>query len=734
MDSDRYGLTRRRILRVAAGAAGALAALGRTGTVGAARPTRGSQVVTLTFSPWWGNGAPWNATAVRLCQETLDTGFHAQHPGLRALVVPSVEGAAGTVIAETLAGSGFPDVFSDCCPDLPALQAAGVLMPLNAYLKQDNVDLSVWSPGRLAGLTFGGELIGLPAYDGPEVVAYRQDLLDEYGLPYPSPDWDYLEAERIWRAAARQVNGKTLYGASLDFTSRNLNAFLRGWGAAVYDATRTRCLLDQPAAVAAGEWLFRLVWDKVVAPVRMDVGGLRQDLALQNWGVAGAVFSVCGGWDIFGLATLLGDRVRWDLLPMPTWPKGFSTMVNNDFYAINRATRDPEAAWLLLKWAMVDGAWQRFTIRAILAPPALSFLWDEWEAVITAAAPTLRGKALHWYRDAALSPRVVPQSFFLYEGVQADTLLGQALTSIVNRQVGVAEGFTQVARQIDALEATGAAAQAAANAAATKVSEILVRTAPGPSAQYPAPTVTGVGLPPADGTPYVHVGPSGTYTLLGDGTDVYTTSNNCVFACLPVTASEGSWRCRVVAITNLSCRQGGKPALSPWLKVGLLAAGDLSDDPAFVSVHVTGANLIEWQGRPIPGVYPSGEAGLAPMANGKPATALLAPVSQPQANQLLAPLWLRLDRTGATWTAYGSLDGTHWTPLGAPMVVDVAGCWLGIFACAHNSSFGGTGYLRATFDQLGFTPVRFVQVGRSGTPPAAGPVPPNWWSVPGLLG
>jgi multiple sugar transport system substrate-binding protein len=715
---------RRGLLRAGALAAGVAGAPGMLTAVARAAPAPAAAGVVLQFAPWWGNGAPWDSTAQQLSQHFIDQGFNAAHRGVTVRVVPSTEGDASTLVAASLSGSGVVDVFNDCCLDLPVLQAAGILVPLNPYLRQDNVNMALWSPGRIAGLTFGGDIVGLPAYDGPEVVAYRQDLLDDFGLTVPTPDWTYLEAQHLWEQCARNLKGQWLYGGALDVAARNFDAFLHGWGAALFDASRTRCLLDTPAAMRAGAWIFGLIQEKVLAPSRLDVAGLSN---------TETVFSVCGGWDIFSMATVLGDRYQWNLLPMPTWPDGFSTMVNNDFYAINRASKHPDAAWTFLKWAMVDGNWQSFAIRTILATPALIPLWEEWEAVMRSVAPTLRDKHIGYFREAAASPGVVPQQFFLYEGAQADTLVHEGLAAIIDRQLSVVEAFQQTADRVNALEAGGKALQQAQNAAELRFSRELAAVVPGPSTHYAAPPVTGAGVPPTSATALVVPGAGGSYTLLGDGWDVYATSDNCVFACLPLTATEGSWSCRVTAIANLTCRLAGKPALSPWLKVGLMAAGDLSDDPAYVSPHVTGANQIEWQVRAIPGTTPAGSAGLVPEVGGKPVASLTQPLSHPGSNLLRAPVWLRLDRRGAQWTPYASLDGSNWTQLAPPSVCEMAGCWLGIFACAHNGDFGDKGYIRAGFDHLSFRPTRFVQVGQTGTPPSAGPVPTSWATMAPLL-
>lgn len=124
----------------------------------------------------------------------------------------------------------------------------------------------------------------------------------------------------------------------------------------------------------------------------------------------------------------------------------------------------------------------------------------------------------------------------------------------------------------------------------------------------------------------------------------------------------------------------------------------------------------------MPGLTPAGASGLVP--NG--VKTLTAPNTKPAVNYVLRPVWLKISRQGEMWTPWASMDGTTWTQLNPAAAVRMAGCWIGIFACAHNGSFADKGYVRATLDKLSFTPTHFMQIGHTGTPPTAGPVPANW--------
>lgn len=458
-------LGRRSVLRTtalaataAAGAGGwLLAACGpATAPPAAVTPAVNAGGIEVTFAPNW--QAPWNKTSQSLCQQFIDSQFAPRHTGIRVRVQPSVQGQSTAQIAATIAGSGFVDVFSDCCVDLPNWASSGLLLPLDGRLRQDNVNPDQWSPLRIQALTFFGHLLALPAYDGPEVMLYRQDMLDAFGLTYPDPAWDYIAAEKLWRACARTVKGKPVYGVSLDTFWVNSPYLFYGWGGSLFDPGRTRCLLDSSPSVTAAEWFFGLIRDKIASPSRDQVGGLTSGRE---------VFSVTGGWSIFAEATQLGSHYKWNIVPQPRWALRSSTMVNSDFYAINARTQHPDAAWTFFHWAFAEPTWTRFMMRTTLIEPALVSLWHEWESVVKAAAPPLANIHLGYYREAATSGAEVPQSFFLYDGAKAAAIMQTYWTQIIAGQISVKLASQEVTKQINALE-QAAASQTAGGAKAAK--------------------------------------------------------------------------------------------------------------------------------------------------------------------------------------------------------------------------------------------------------------------------
>ena len=182
-------LNRRRLL--ASGLAGAAAAL--SGCSGVRHgPTSAARVRTIAFQ--LNVQGPHNASVNALVQQYVDRNFNTRHKGIRALYQPW--GNMPAVISATVAGAG-PYVVSGCCNDFAT--ALPFLAPLDAFLRRDNIATGIWSTGQLQTFRQPAGLYGVPAYTAAQPYFYRQDILDELGLPYPDPNWTAADAAKLWK-------------------------------------------------------------------------------------------------------------------------------------------------------------------------------------------------------------------------------------------------------------------------------------------------------------------------------------------------------------------------------------------------------------------------------------------------------------------------------------------------------------------------------------------------------
>ena len=615
----------------------------------------------------------------------------SKHPGVSVTTTagggsngPNVGAAAE--IASSLAGQP-EDIITGCCGDWYTFLNANMFRPLAPFIKQDNVDLSVFSPGHLAGLTTADGVMALPEYDGPQVVAVNLEMLDVLGVPQPSENWDYLEAEALWRKIAGTRKGQWVSGI-------NLTRFpdpwvVAGWGGTYGNAAGTQCLLDSPKVAAALEWFYPLKWSKVIGGGHFKSGQ--------------TAMKTQAGWDIEG--DLLGwSGIKWKYYPMPRWPSGSSTFINNDFYAINSYSKNPpDLVWSIYKFLVMDSGFQELMWKTTFITPNRIDLWPSWEKLVKAVAPPMVGKNIE--AMAASVNFGHSHYFWKYEDPTAEGIVGTYFNQIASRHISIKTGLRLATQQVNALQVASATAYRKETVFAKQTSTQVARAKAGKIHAFSPPTKTGVGsAATAAGKLVTAVG--GTYTLLGNGGDLWGGSDNGVFACLSSTTTKGSYIARLDSIANVD-----GPHLSQWAKVGLMARGDLSDDATYVAVLITGGHGVQVQSRSAPLANTVGQGGTA---TGQAASALTLPNTKPARNYLKAPVWLRLTRDVDVWTSETSPDGKKWVTAGAPLKLEMAGAWVGVFATSHNSSkgFKPGEEIRVAFDKVNFTPNTFVQIGK----------------------
>ncbi len=146
---------------------------------------------------------------------------------------------------------------------------------------------------------------------------------------------------------------------------------------------------------------------------------------------------------------------------------------------------------------------------------------------------------------------------------------------------------------------------------------------------------------------------SGTYTVAGSGDDIGSTVDGFQYLYQTLDAS-GSITVRVDSIENTSSTA----------KAGIMFRESLADNARNVALVVTPSSGIQWSSR----------------------TSTGGSTSSSTVTGIVAPVWLRISRSGSTFSAYRSNDGVVWTPVGSPRAVSMpTTVYLGPVATSDNN-------------------------------------------------
>jgi glucuronoarabinoxylan endo-1,4-beta-xylanase len=193
-----------------------------------------------------------------------------------------------------------------------------------------------------------------------------------------------------------------------------------------------------------------------------------------------------------------------------------------------------------------------------------------------------------------------------------------------------------------------------------------------PTANVPSPWVAqdigSVGVTGSQGEAGSESCSNGVFTVAGSGDDIWSTADAFRF----VYETNGG-NCTIIARV-VSLQEPTNVTIDPWSKAGVMVRASLDPGAANAFIAVTPSNGVTWQDRSSTG---GGSVNAA-------------------TSGLSAPYWVKLVRSGNTFTGYRSPDGTNWTQQGTATFTMSSTAYVGLAVTAHNNSSMAT----ATFDNV----------------------------------
>ncbi len=313
--------------------------------------------------------------------------FHTAHPDISVYYIPDPVNIVDQMPIDMQAGTAA-DVFQGCCAHFPTWAQKGYTLDLRPYVEADldQATIADWDPAQYrAFFTRDGRQFGLPKYHGALALYYNKDLFDQYHVEYPGGSWnhdDYLNAMKLL-TRDRNGDGKTdLWGSMVNVYWDRIQVHVNGWGGHFVDPTDpTRCVMGEPQALAAVEWLRARMWDDKCMATLPDVDGMRTRQAFISEKIA---MVEDGSWALKDI--LAGAPFRIGVAPFPSGPVRKVTLATTDGFGIFAGTKHPEAAWLLMKF-LISKDYGRAMARADFLQPARASLVEDWISYIQEQFP-----------------------------------------------------------------------------------------------------------------------------------------------------------------------------------------------------------------------------------------------------------------------------------------------------------------------------------------------------------
>ncbi|MEU8005868.1 sugar ABC transporter substrate-binding protein [Catellatospora sp. NPDC049111] len=294
---------------LSAATAGALA-LGLAACGGAEEPSTGP--VSLRMTVWSSNEAH-----LKLFNEIADA-YQAKNPRVTEVKFDPIPFESYTTTLTTqIAGGNGPDLAWLLENSAPDFVGSGALLPLDDTLaKADGYNAADLSPSATKLWQAGGKLFAYPFSTSPFGVFVNTDQLKAAGQQTPAEliaanQWTWEKAAAVAAASAAKSGKAGLVVRDFDYKGwDNLSTVWTGWGAQAWSADGKTCGFDQQPMVDAMTFLHKAIFT---------------DKALPGPGTTADFFAGEAAMTVTQIsrASLLKEaKFGWDLVPLPTGPKG----------------------------------------------------------------------------------------------------------------------------------------------------------------------------------------------------------------------------------------------------------------------------------------------------------------------------------------------------------------------------------------------------------------------------
>lgn len=280
--------------------------------------------------------------------------IEARHPGLTIEVDSIPYNEYQEKISTQAAAGDAPDVIFVEVNNFVDLYLRGAFEDLTPYCQKDGVDLKGYYPGVLNRFSRDGKVYAIPQDTAPSgLIYYNRKFFREAGLPYPKDNWTWPEPflSICRKLTQKDSSGKVVRWAFADAYNIQFENFMFGNGGNYVDKTDnpTRMTLDDPKVLEAIAFRTDMIRKYHVSPDPSEIQTASLASGQMDMFLNGQVAMLSSG--IWQTPRFLEKKdLDFDVVEFPHGPqggKGWGT--GGSGYAMNKASKNKELAWLVIK-------------------------------------------------------------------------------------------------------------------------------------------------------------------------------------------------------------------------------------------------------------------------------------------------------------------------------------------------------------------------------------------------
>lgn len=330
---------------------------------------------------------------LKAAQGFVEQTFLKTHPNIELTIEPAPDGRDEKLVA-AMVGGNAPDVFESWTDNVTQFADRGQVLDVDPLVKRDikSDELKDFYEWQWRDFVLPSKIrFGLPKYVNVMVIWYNKDMFDRMGVKPPDMNWthdDYAEAAR--RMTVKRGDQVDTFGLYYPVWSWDRYWYkIEAWGGQVVDPNdTTRCLLGEDKALAAMEWVRKLMWDDKAMAQRLLLAPMGQGFNTQALFASGKFVMVEDGFYPFSMARNIQKQINWRYMHTPTGPARRRVLGTTDGFVIWKGTKYPDAAWELLKY-LAGPDYQQNQVRSTGLLPVRYSVLDQWKKICVERFPEL---------------------------------------------------------------------------------------------------------------------------------------------------------------------------------------------------------------------------------------------------------------------------------------------------------------------------------------------------------
>jgi multiple sugar transport system substrate-binding protein len=367
--------------------------------------------------------------------------WQKKHPDIKVVLEHTQAGSYVSKILTRIAGGDAPDiVFSEVTVFVP-MYYKNVFLDLTPFIAKDReFQINDYFPAIVKRFTRDNKIYCIPRDVAPIACVYfNKNLFNQAGIPYPADDWTLDDL--LATAKKLTVNESGSKQIQYGFYSWCWQNFVYCFGGSIVDNIEhpVKCVLDSQDAVKGLKFYSDLANRYNVSPSPLVLNSMQRSsgdlfmagkLAMYNSGI----------WETPRFRTI--KDFNWDIAMFPRGPAGRRFETGGSGYCIVRTTKNPEAAWEVLK-ALAGDYGQEMLAASGLAQPANQKIAEGKFWALSPDKPLNKGmlnKAVSYSVYAPFNP--------FWQEAQ-DKYLNNALDNVFNGKMTPAELARKIVPQIN---------------------------------------------------------------------------------------------------------------------------------------------------------------------------------------------------------------------------------------------------------------------------------------------